>query len=58
MRKKYLVEYLDKRTYSVNYHVFMGIPSFSDDENIQLARLDLKRTNKYALILGVYVRVF
>ena len=58
MRKKYLVEYLDNRTYSVNYHVFMGIPSFSDDENAQLARLDLKRTNKDAIILGVYVRVF
>lgn len=58
MMKKYLVEYLDNRTYSVNYHVSMGIPSFSDDENAQLARLDLKRTNKDALILGVYVRVF
>ena len=58
MMKKYLVEYLDKRTYSVKYHVFMSIPSFSEDENIQLARLDAKRTNKYAVILGVYVRVF
>lgn len=43
MRKKYLAEYLDNRTYSVNYHVFMGIPSFSEDENAQLARLDLKK---------------
>ena len=49
-----MVEYLDKRTYSVNYHVFMGIPSFSDDENTQLARLDLKRANKDAVILGEY----
>lgn len=58
MMKKYLVEYLDNRTYSVNYHVFMGIPSFSDDENTQLAKLDLKRTNKDVVVLGVYVRVF
>lgn len=57
MRKKYLVEYLDNRTYSVNYHVFMGIPSFSDDENTHLARLDLKRTNKDAVILAVYMRI-
>lgn len=56
--KKYLVEYLDKRTYAVNYHVFMGIPSFSDDENTHLARLDLKRTNKDVIILCVCVRIF
>lgn len=56
--KKYLVEYLDKRTYTVNYHLFMGYPSFSENENIHLARLDAKRANKYARILGMYVRVF
>lgn len=58
MRKKYLAGYLDNRTHSVNYHAFMGIPSFSDDENIQLPRLDLKRTNKDTLILAVYMRIF
>lgn len=58
MGKKYLVEYLDKITHKVNYHEFFGAQFFSETENKQLAKLDLKRTNKDVIILGVYARIF